>query len=73
MEGKFKFKTQKEQFIDLLSDKISVSPLDLSENEKILIEESYEIFKYKEEEIKLLNADLKRINLELLNLKSMID
>ena len=72
-QEKFKFKTLKEQYTELLAGKISVSVSDLIENEKKLIEESYIIFEYKMDEIKAINDELKRVNLELLNLKAMRD
>lgn len=72
-QEKFKFKTLKEQYTELLAGKISVSVPDLIENEKKLIEESYIIFEYKMDEIKAINDELKRVNLELLNLKAMRD
>lgn len=56
-----------------MADKITVSVDDLNDNEKILIEASYELFIEKLEDIKLLNDDIKRVTNELFNLKAMKD
>lgn len=68
-----KFKSLKEEYTELLSSKITVSIEDLLENEKKLIEESFVLFKYKLEEIKVLNDEIKRLQIKLLNLKAMRD
>jgi hypothetical protein len=66
-------KSLKEQYIKLMADKISVSIEDLSQTEKELIDFGYELFSEKMEDIKLLNDDLRRISIELANLKSYRD
>lgn len=63
----------KEQYIKLLADKILVSVEDLTDNERTLIIESFDLFENKMEDISILNDELKRVNIELLNLKSMRD
>jgi hypothetical protein len=67
------FKTIKEQYYQIMADKITVSLDDLNDNEKILIESGYQLFVEKLDDIKLLNDDIKRLTIELLNLKAMRD
>jgi len=63
----------KDKYIKLLADKITVSVDDLTDNELKLISESYELFSEKIDDIKLLNDQIKRISVELANLKAMHD
>ena len=63
----------KDKYIKLLSSKITVSVDDLSDNELKLITESFELFDEKLDDIKILNDELKRVNIELINLKAMRD
>jgi hypothetical protein len=63
----------KKQYIKLMADHITVSVEDLSENEERLIEKSYSLFIEKMDDIKILNDEIKRISIELANLKSMHD
>ena len=60
----------KKEYTKMMSDKLTISVEDLTENEKTLIEFSFTIFTEKLDEIKLLNDDIKRISIELSNLKS---
>jgi hypothetical protein len=66
-------KSLKEQYFKLLADSILLSVDDLTDNEKTLIERSFDLFENKLEDIKILNDEIKRISLELANLKSMND
>lgn len=63
----------KEKYIKLLAAKITVSVDDLTDNEMALIKESFELFSEKLEDIKILNDELKRVTIELANLKAMLD
>jgi hypothetical protein len=63
----------KDKYIKLLAGKITVSVDDLTENELSLITESFELFSEKLDDIKILNDELKRISVELANLKAMSD
>lgn len=63
----------KDKYIKLLASKITVSVDDLTENELSLITESFELFSEKLDDIKILNDELKRISVELANLKAMHD
>jgi hypothetical protein len=65
--------TLKKQYIKLLSDKMLVNGEDLTPNELILIEESFNLFLEKLDDIKILNDELKRVTIELINLKAMHD
>ena len=67
------FKSIKEQYYQIMADKITVSVEDLTDVEKTLIEEGYKLFIEKIEDIKIINDDLKRVTNELLNLKAMKD
>ena len=68
-----KFKSLKEKFTEMMANKISVSLEDLTDNEKLLIESAYEVFKEKLEDIKILEDENRRISIELANLKSYND
>jgi hypothetical protein len=63
----------KKQYIKLMADHITVSVEDLSKNEEKLIDKSYDLFLEKMNDIKVLNDEIKRISIELANLKSMHD
>jgi len=63
----------KDKYIKLLADKITVSVDDLTDNELKLINESFELFSEKLDDIKILKDELRRISIELANLKSMRD
>lgn len=63
----------KKEYFKMMSDKITVSVEDLSDNEMALIEFGFTIFTEKLEEIKLLNDEIKRLSVELSNLKSYIE
>lgn len=63
----------KDKYIKLLSSKITVSVDDLTDNELKLINESFELFDEKLDDIRILNDELKRVNIELINLKAMHD
>jgi hypothetical protein len=62
-----------DRYKKLLAERISVSLDDLTDNEIRLIEESFDLFKEKLEDITLLNDELRRVNIELINLKAMRD
>ena len=63
----------KDKYIKLLAGKITVSVDDLTDNELKLINESYELFSEKLDDIRLLNEQIKRISVELANFKAMQD
>lgn len=63
----------KDKYVKLLASKITVSVDDLTDNELKLIEESFELFTEKLQDITLLNDELRRVNVELANIKAMHD
>lgn len=63
----------KDKYVKLLAGKITVSVDDLTDNELKLINESFELFSEKLDDIRILNDELKRISIELANLKAMGD
>lgn len=63
----------KDKYVKLLASKITVSVDDLTDNELKLIEESFELFTEKLQDITLLNNELRRVNVELANIKAMHD
>jgi len=65
--------TLKDKYIKLLAGKITVSVDDLTDNELYLITESFELFSEKMNDIKILNDELRRVSVELANLKAMLD
>lgn len=67
------FKTLKEQYLDLVIDRITVSKEDLTEVEEQIINIGYELLSEKLNDIKILNDEIKRISLELANLKAYQD
>ena len=66
----FKIKSLRDRYIETMANKISVSLEDLTENEKRLIEEGYILFSERMEDIKILEDEVKRVSIELSNLKS---
>lgn len=66
-------KTLKEQYYDLVLDKIIVSLEDLNETEKTIIDTGYYLMIEKLEDIKLLTEENYRLKIELANLKSYQD
>ncbi len=63
----------KDKYVKLLAGRITVSVDDLTDNELKLINESFELFSEKLDDIRILNDELKRISVELANLKAMRD
>jgi hypothetical protein len=63
----------KDKYVKLLAGIITVSVDDLTDNELKLINESFELFSEKLDDIRILNDELKRISIELANLKAMRD
>jgi hypothetical protein len=63
----------KDKYVKLLASKITVSVDDLTDNELKLINESFELFDEKLDDIRILKDELKRVSIELANLKAMHD
>ena len=56
-----------------MCDKLSLSKEDLTDNEKTLIDTGFTLFDEKMEEIQILNSELRRISIELANMKSYFE
>ena len=67
------FKSLKDQYYDLVTNRILVSKEDLTENEIRIIEFGFELMKEKLEDIKILKDDIKRLSIENANLKAYND
>lgn len=63
----------KDSYVKLLADHILVDVDDLTPTEVKLIDESFTLFKDKLNDIKDLNDEIKRLSLEVANLKAMSD
>lgn len=63
----------KKEYTKMMVDKITVSIEDLTSSENTLIDFGFTIFMEKMEEIKLLKDDIKRLSIELSNLKSYME
>jgi hypothetical protein len=61
----------KKEYTKLLITSISVSLEDLTDNEKTLIEKSFELFEEKRDDLKIANDEVKRLSIELANHKAM--
>jgi hypothetical protein len=67
------FKSLKEQYYDLVTNRILVSKDDLTENEIGIIEFGFGLMEEKLEDIKILKDDIKRLSIENANLKAYND
>lgn len=79
MREMFKFKTLKEQYEELILSKlfpdrkIEFVREELTDNEKMIIEFTYELFQEKLDDMKILKDEITRISIENANLKSFND
>ena len=79
MREMFKFKTLKEQYEELILSKlfpdrkIELVREELTDNEKMIIEFTYELFQEKLDDMKILKDEITRISVENANLKSFND
>lgn len=79
MREMFKFKTLKEQYEELILSKlfpdrkIEFVREELTNNEKMIIEFTYELFQEKLDDMKILKDEITRISVENANLKSFND
>ena len=75
----FKFKTLKEQYEELVltklfpDRKIEFVREELTDNEKMIIEFTYELFQEKLDDMKILKDEITRISVDNANLKSFND
>lgn len=68
-----KYLSLKQQFIKKLADHITVSVEDLSSVELAIIDKAFDILQDNMEETKTQTDEVKRLSLEVANLKSMQD
>jgi hypothetical protein len=71
--GDLMFKSLKDQYYDLVTDRIKVPKDNLTENEISIIEFGFELMKEKLEDLKILNDDIKRLSIENANLRAYND
>jgi hypothetical protein len=69
----FSFKTLKERYRELVLSKVFINEEDLTEEESLIIEVTYELFKEKLEDIKILQDELVRLSVQNANLKASMD
>lgn len=67
----FKIPTLKERYTKLIADRLTISLEDLTESEKAVIDESFELFEEKMDDLKIANDEVKRLTIELANYKAM--
>ena len=63
----------KKEFTKVITDQLCISPDDLSKTEIDIIDISFSLFKGKLQDIKILEDEVKRLSVELVNLKSSLD
>jgi len=66
------FQRLKEQYSDLVTEKLSISKEDLTETEETIIDIGYNLLVEKLEDIKLLKDELRKVSIDLANMKSFI-
>ena len=66
-------KTPKQKYIEGVLSHLLIKEEDLTETEKEIIDYSFRLLKERLEDIKLLNDEVVRLNIELANLKSYND
>ncbi len=67
------FQTPKEEYTDGVLNYLLIKKEDLTDSEKEIINYSFSVLEERLEDIKLLNDEVKRLNIELANLKSYDD
>ena len=71
MEKLFNMESLEERYTKEMAKSITVSVEDLTDNEKKLIEKSYELWQEKLDDLKIANDEVKRLSIELANQKAM--
>lgn len=66
-------KTPKEKYTEGVLDHLLIKMEDLTDTEKEIINYSFSVLKERLEDIKLLNDEVARLNIEIANLKSYND
>ncbi len=68
-----KIPTLKEKYTKLIADSVTICIEDLSDTEKAIIEKTFELFQEKMDDLKIANDEVKRLTIELANLRAMLD
>ena len=68
-----RFKSLKERYRELILSKVLVKEEDLTEEESLIIDVTYELFEEKLGDMKILQDEINRLSLELANLKASND
>jgi hypothetical protein len=61
------------EYMKYISEKIMISIEDLSDTEMEIINITFDLFKEKMDDIKMLNDDINKLQIAYLNLKSSLD
>lgn len=69
----FKFKSLKDRYRELILSKVYIKEEDLTEEESLIIDVTYELFEEKLQDIKILNDEIARLSVQLANLKASND
>lgn len=69
----FRFKSLKERYRELILSKVLIKEEDLTEEESLIIDVTYELFEEKLGDMKILQDEINRLSLELANLKASND
>lgn len=69
--SKLNIPSEKDQFFKHFEDNLLISKDDFSKVETEIINIAFDMFRYKNEEIRTLETEIRRLNLELKNIKAM--
>jgi hypothetical protein len=69
----FRFKSLKDRYRELILSKVLIKEEDLTEEESLIIDVTYELFEEKLGDMKILQDEINRLSLELANLKASND
>ena len=67
------FKTQRQKYTEGVLNYLLIKEEDLTETEKEIITYGFDLLQERLDEMKILNDEIKRLNIELANLKSYND
>ena len=67
------FKTPRQKYIEGVLNHLLIKEEDLTETEKEIITYGFDLLQERLDEMKILNDEIKRLNIELANLKSYND
>ena len=69
----FRLKSLKDRYRELILSKVLIKEEDLTEEESLIIDVTYELFEEKLGDMKILQDEINRLSLELANLKASND